>query len=92
MPDSMDASQSIPISLATFERLRLIAEEDKISIESVLEIAVNDLDRKRFWERFTRSCEAIRADPEASAAIDAEDAIWECTLLDGLDEEDRGIA
>ncbi len=85
MKDSMNSSKFIRISLATFERLRRIAAEEKTSIEAVVDVAVKEWERKQFWERFTWACEAIRADPEASAAIDAEDAIWECAVADGLE-------
>lgn len=82
-----DATTLIRVSRATHEKLRRLSEAESSPITAIVELAVKDLERKRFWERFHRACEAVRADPEASAALDAEDAAWEVTLADGLAEE-----
>jgi hypothetical protein len=49
--------------------------------------AVRDLQRKKFWADFNAACEALRANPEAWADLRQEDAAWELTLADGLEEE-----
>ena len=51
--------------------------------------AVRDLQRKKFWADFNAKCEAIQADPEARADLRQEDAAWEATLADGLEEEQQ---
>lgn len=42
--------------------------------------------RERFWAEYEAGLAAIRADPEANAALEAEDAVWDATVGDGLGE------
>ena len=44
------------------------------------------LEAEDFWQRAYQEDLAMRADPEASAAFDAEVAAWDGTLLDGLED------
>jgi len=45
-----------------------------------------DESRDEWFEAFNASFAALRADPIASADHDAEVALWDTTLLDGLAE------
>jgi hypothetical protein len=50
---------------------------------------VRDLQCKKFWADFNAACEALKADLVASADLWREDAAWEETLADGLEQEPR---
>jgi len=58
-------------------------------MSAIIDEAAQDLQRKRFWADFNAACEALRADPVAWADLRREDAAWEATLADGLDEEQQ---
>lgn len=84
-----DQSLTIRVSRSTYELLRDLAAKSKATITAVVDEAVRDLQRKKFWADFNAACEALVADPAASADLRQEDAAWEMTLADGLEEEQQ---
>jgi hypothetical protein len=84
-----DPSLTIRVSRSTHELLRELAAKSNATITAVVDEAVRDLERKKFWADFNSACEAIRADPAARADLQREDAAWEETLADGLEEEQQ---
>ena len=83
------ASLTIRVSRSTHELLRDLADRSNATITAVVDEAVRDLQRKKFWADFNAACEALQADPVAWADLRSEDAAWEDTLADGLEEESR---
>jgi hypothetical protein len=55
-------------------------------VRSIWRAASMDESRDEWFEAFNASFAALRADPIASADHDAEVALWDTTLLDGLAE------
>ena len=83
-----DPSLTIRISRSTHELLCDLAAKSNATITSVVDEAVRDLQRKKFWADFNSACggpsgqsRAVRAD------LQREDTAWEQTLADGLEEE-----
>jgi predicted transcriptional regulator len=85
-------SLTIRVSHSTHERLRELASRTNATITAVVDEAVRNLERKKFWEDFNSACEALKADPAGWADLRQEDAAWEATLADGLEEEPRADA
>jgi predicted transcriptional regulator len=81
-----DSSLTIRVSRRTHELLRDLATRSNATIMAVVDEAVCDLERKKFWADFNSACEALQADPVAWADLRREDAAWEETLADGLEE------
>jgi hypothetical protein len=84
-----DPSLTIRVSRSTHELLRDLAAKSNATITAVVDEAVRDLKRKKFWADFNAACEALEADPVAWADLQQEDAAWEVTLADGLEEEQQ---
>ncbi len=84
-----DRSLTIRVSRSTHELLRDLAAQSNSTITTVVEEAVRDLQRKKFWADFNAACEALQADPVTWADLRREDAAWEETLADGLEEEQQ---
>lgn len=82
-----DQSLTIRVSRSTHEVLRDLATRSNATITAVVDEAVRDLRRKKFWADFNAACEALQADPAGWADLRQEDAAWEQTLADGLEEE-----
>ena len=82
-----DTSLTIRVSRSTHELLRDLADKSNATITAMVDEAVGDLQRKKFWADFNAKCEALQAEPEAWADLRHEDAAWEATLADGLEEE-----
>lgn len=68
--------------------LRELARLDGISMQRVLDRAIEDLRRKRFLEEVNQGYAALRGEAAASAAEDAEIRVWDATLLDGLTSDE----
>ena len=81
-------STTIRLKESTRQVLRELARLDGISMQRVLDRAIDDLRRKRFLEEVNQGYAALRADVTASAAEDAESEVWDATLLDGLTSHD----
>lgn len=85
-----ESSLTIRVSRSTHELLRDLADKSNATITAVVDEAVRDLQRKKFWADFNAACEAIQqADPEAWADLQREDAVWDSTLTDGLSDEEQ---
>ncbi len=55
----------------------------------VLDKALDDFRRKVFFEGLAADYAALKAEPEAWAEELAERKLWETTLMDGLDPDER---
>ena len=84
-----EGSLTIRVSRSTHELLRDLADKSNTTITAVVDEAVRDLQRKRFWAEFNAACEALQADPVGWADLRREDAAWDETLGDGLEEEQQ---
>lgn len=85
-----DSSLTIAVSRSTHELLRDLAEKSNATITAVLDEAVRDLHRKKFWAEFNAACEAIKqAKPEVWADLRREDSVWDNTLVDRVDLTDQ---
>ncbi len=82
-----DTSLTIRVGRATHELLRSLAEGSNTTITAVVDRAARDLQRKQFWVDFNAKATALKADPEAWANLQQENAAWEGTIADGLVEE-----
>lgn len=54
-------------------------------MQTVLDRALEQYRRHRFWEEMDTACALIQSDPEALEAEKKEFTLWEATLMDGLD-------
>lgn len=64
------------------------ALEDGILIRPAVAVPLDVRRRRELLEQANRDYAALRADPEAWQAELAERALWETTLLDGLEPEE----
>jgi predicted transcriptional regulator len=79
------ASLTVRISPAAHANLRQLADEGGETMQAILEKAVESYRRQRFMEEFNAAYAALRADSQAWSEIEKERAIWDGTLMDGLD-------
>ncbi len=80
---------SIPISEASHRILRELAERTGRTVTEVLEQAIDAYRRQLFFEQLNAGYAELRADPEAWAEMEAERKVWDATLTDGLDRDER---
>ena len=79
------STTTIRVSPRTRDLLQSLAEQDGSSMQAVLEEAVQLLQGQRLLQATNEAYAALRANPEAWQAPQAERAEWDVTLNDGLD-------
>jgi len=78
-------STTVRISEEAYLLLREMAAQEGASMQNVLDDALEQRRRQKFWEEMKVAYAAIQSDPEAMAAEKKEFALWDVTLMDGLD-------
>jgi hypothetical protein len=82
------ATTTIRISHRAREEARALADAIGKSMSEAVEEAISAERRRVFWRQFRRAAARLEADPAALAEDRAETALFEGTLLDGLEDED----
>jgi len=67
--------------------LREMSKERGVSITQLVDEALERLQREDLLRRFNEAYARLREDPKAWAEVLAERAEWDCTLMDGLEDE-----
>lgn len=80
---------TVPVSEASQRILRELVEQTGQTMSEVLDKAIDAYQRKLFFDQVNAGYAALRADPEAWAEELAERKLWEATLMDGLDPNER---
>src|SRR5205823_78898 len=80
---------SIPISEHTLALLQELARWTGLSLNHALEQVIQRQYDAQFWNAVNTGYAALRADPAAWAEVEAERQLWDATLLDGLDPNER---
>ncbi len=83
------STPTVPISEASHQILKELAERTGQTTMDVLDKALDSYRRKVFFEELNAGYAALKADPEAWAEHLAERKQWDATLMDGLDSDER---
>ena len=81
------ATLMVRIKPETHRRLQTLARESKRTLPEVLDEAISEYERKQFLEECNAAYARLRADPEAWQEELEERALWDCTLMDGLEDD-----
>lgn len=76
------------VSREIHEKLRELARNEGMSMQGVLEKALNEYQKNRFFDSLNTSFAALKNDPEAWAEELQERRLWENTLKDGLETDE----
>ncbi len=82
-------STTIRVSEEMRATLREIAKEEHAPMQTILARAIEQYQWERMMERTNAICAAMT--PEAWREEEAERALWDCTLLDGLDGDEYAL-
>jgi predicted DNA-binding protein len=80
-------SPTVRINPKAYETLRELAVQQGETIQAILDEAIELYQRQHFMEQFNAAYAALRADPRAWKELQKERALWDKTLLDGLDPD-----
>jgi predicted kinase len=79
------ATVLVRIGEKTHETLRQLAKETHLPMQEIMAQAVEHYRRQRILAATNEAFAALQADPSAWREIEEERAIWDATLMDGLD-------
>jgi predicted transcriptional regulator len=78
-------SQTIEIGTEAYNQLLELAETVGEPVQTVLDRAIEEYRRQVFWQQTNQAFAALRNDPELWQKELAERAVWDVTLLDGIE-------
>jgi len=78
---------NVRISEPTYTALRSLAAEGGETMQAVLDKAVEEYRRRRFWDQVDAAASDLRKDTAAWSEELGERRAWDATLADGLEEE-----
>lgn len=81
------STQTVRVRPATHAKLQKLAEQSGRTMPDVLDEAVEALRRQQLLDATNAAYAAIREDPVAWQEEIAERALWDNTLLDGLEDD-----
>lgn len=81
-------ASTVRVDAKLHARLREIAEAEHRPIGQVIEDAIRQYEREKFWRDVNDSVERLRADPAAWKAYQDEIALFEGGSMDGLEGEE----
>jgi predicted DNA-binding protein len=79
------ASTQVRISSTTHQILRHLSAEVGESMQTIIEEAIEQYRRRRFLEGLNQDFKALKEDSQAWQEELAERALWDNTLLDGVE-------
>ena len=80
------ATTMIRVEQATHKKLRALASRTGGTMPQLVAAAVEELERKLFWEQVNQEFALLRDDPKSWKHELAERAAWDATLSDGLED------
>ena len=83
------SAATVPISEASHQILKELTEKTGEPMLQVLDKALVAYRRKVFFEQLDAGYAELRADPKLWAEVEAERKVWDATLMDGLDPNER---
>jgi hypothetical protein len=81
------SSLTVRVSSQTHAKLKELAQQAGVPMPAVLDRAVDEYQRRVFLDECNAAFAALRADPKAWAEELAERALWDTTLMDGLEDD-----
>lgn len=79
-------TRTIRVRAEVHTRLQTMATESHQSIGGLLEDLIEERRKAEFFAQLEADFRRLRADPDAAAGYDAELAVWDTTLMDGLED------
>ena len=87
MVEAVVSSVTVRVSNHSRESLRRLASQAGISLQAVLERAIQEYETRQFLEAANRSYAALRKKPKAWEQELRERRAWDATLSDGLEQD-----
>ena len=84
----MASSTTLRVSTELHQRIANLAKTRGERLQDIIGQAIALMEREQFWDDVDASWDRIRNDSEQWAGVQAERAVWDRTLKDGLDPDE----
>jgi hypothetical protein len=81
----MNDTTTIRVSKETYETVKSIAQQQNQKIQAVVEQAVKDLKKKKFFDNLNADYTRLKGNPAAWSEERIERQEWDAVLTDGLE-------
>jgi predicted transcriptional regulator len=82
----MSSTTTIRVAMQTRDLLQELAQRSGVSMQSILEDALEAYRRQQLLEATNAAYAALHTDEEAWAELEHERHVWDHTLADGLED------
>ncbi len=82
----MDNTTTIRVKKDSYNTMKLIAKEKKMTMQDILDEALKDYKKKAFFDNLNTAYAVLKNNPKAKKEEQKETEAWDNTLLDGIDD------
>lgn len=86
----MGDTTTIRVSREVYNDVKLLAQNQQENMQDIIERAITEYKKKKFFESLNSAYEKLRSNPEAWNGELREREEWDHTLSDGLENDDEG--
>ncbi len=86
----MSDTTTIRVSREVYNDVKTLAKNQNENIQDVIEHAITEYKKKKFFDRLNAAYEKLQSDPAAWSEEQKEREVWDITLSDGLESDDEG--
>ncbi|NSW91666.1 MAG: toxin-antitoxin system protein [Firmicutes bacterium] len=86
----MKDTTTIRVSRDVYNAIKYLAKQTNENMQDIVENAVNEYKKRRFFEEMNNAYAKLKSDPKAWDEEKKERELWDITLSDGLETEYEG--
>ncbi len=83
----MSNSTTLRVSTELHDKIAHLAKARGQRMQDIIDQAIDAWERTMFWEEFNESWARVRRNPEQWAQVQAERAVWDRALKDGIEPD-----
>ena len=83
----MGDTTTIRVSKEVYNAVKSIAQQQNEKIQDVIEQAIKDYKKKKFFDNLNLAYARLKADPKAWAEEEEEREDWDVAMKDGIESE-----
>ena len=83
----MGDTTTIRVSKEVYNAVKSIAQQQNEKIQDVIEQAIKDYKKKKFFDHLNLAYARLKADPKAWAEEEEEREDWDVAMKDGIESE-----
>ncbi|MDD4146084.1 MAG: CopG family transcriptional regulator [Clostridia bacterium] len=86
----MNKTTTIRVNRDIYNSIKLLAQKQNENMQDIIEKAINDYKKKKFFDELNTAYVKLMADPKAWEEEVKEREEWDAVLADGWEDDDEG--